>query len=218
MPIRNKLFEEAVRIQLPGAMLDGILELPQDTKSLIIFAHGSGSSRLSPRNTFVARYLQERGFGTLLVDLLTEYEDRDYQKRFDIKLLSERLIAVTDWSGQNELTKKLRLGYFGASTGAAAALQAAAKLKNKVAAIVSRGGRVDLAAGVEKVKTPTLLIVGSHDYAVLELNETVFLELPGHKEIAIIPGATHLFEETGALGRVAELASSWFLQYLTKPK
>lgn len=217
MPLRGRVFETAVRIQLPGAALNGILEIPEGAKSLVIFAHGSGSSRLSPRNSFVARHLQEGGLGTLLVDLLTQSEDEDYQKRFDIELLTERLIAVTDWSGENESTKNLRIGYFGASTGTAAALQAAAKLKNKAAAIVSRGGRVDLAPNIKKVKAPTLLIVGSHDYAVLELNETAFLELPGPKEIAIIPGATHLFEETGALARVAELASSWFKQYLAGP-
>lgn len=209
----DKVLEKTVRIQLQDVVLDGILGIPEATNLLVIFAHGSGSSRLSPRNSFVARHLQRAGLGTLLVDLLTESEDQDYQKRFDIELLTDRLIAVTNWSGKNESTKKLKIGYFGASTGAACALEAAVKLKNKVVAIVSRGGRPDLAPNIEKVKAPTLLVVGSHDYEVLKLNEISFLKLSGPKEIAIVPGATHLFEEPGTLERVAELATEWFKEY-----
>ena len=174
-----------------------------------------GSSRFSPRNTFVASVLQQQGIGTLLFDLLTRAEDQDYAVRFDIDLLTRRLLAATAWLQTMPETKTLRMGYFGASTGAAAALQAAAERGKAITAVVSRGGRPDLAgeAALNQVTAPTLLIVGSADYGVIELNEQAYALLKCEKDLTLVPGATHLFEEPGTLEQVAQLATSWFLKY-----
>lgn len=198
--------------------LEGELVLPESTTGVVLFAHGSGSSRFSPRNTYVAKVLQERGIGTLLFDLLTKNEDRDYATRFDIELLTRRLLAATAWVFAEQKTSTLKIGYFGASTGAAAALQAAARLTNKIAAVVSRGGRPDLAGeqALKAVTAPTLLLVGGADYGVIELNEQAYAMLNCRKQLALIAGATHLFEEEGALEQVAYHAADWFERYLVK--
>src|SRR2546421_6526040 len=171
--------------------LTGNLRVPDDAKGLVIFAHGSGSSRLSPRNNFVAEILNNRQMACLLTDLLTSKEDEIYENRFDISLLSDRLVKVTEWTGQQSLLQFLPVGYFGASTGAAAALQAAAALDNKIKALVSRGGRPDLANHLPKVKAPTLLIIGSLDTEVIALNQLAYDKLTGPKKIEIVPGASH---------------------------
>lgn len=205
-----------VRIQLDDVTLPGTLSLPMDAGGLVIFAHGSGSSRLSPRNTFVARVLQNAGIGTLLFDLLTAEEDRRYENRFNIDLITGRLVKTTDWVEGQPDTKTLRYGYFGASTGAAAALRAAAQAGGKIAAVVSRGGRPDLAMeSLPRVSAPTLLIVGGFDDVVIELNRRALEKLTGVKKLEIVPGASHLFEEPGTLERVAELAAQWFKKYLS---
>jgi putative phosphoribosyl transferase len=204
-------------IQLPinNETLEGMLVIPSQAKGMVLFAHGSGSSRLSPRNNFVAAVLQRAGIGTLLIDLLTEDEDKVYETRFDIDLLTRRLIAIMHWLQKQPETKDLTRGIFGASTGAAAALRAAAHLKNNIRALVLRGGRPDLASEVlEKVVSPTLLIVGGNDYGVIELNKLAYKRLQCEKKLEIIPGATHLFEEKGALEKVAQLAANWFERYL----
>jgi putative phosphoribosyl transferase len=204
-------------IQLPinNETLEGMLVIPSQAKGMVLFAHGSGSSRLSPRNNFVAAVLQRAGIGTLLIDLLTEDEDKVYETRFDIDLLTRRLIAIMHWLQKQPETKDLTGGIFGASTGAAAALRAAAHLKNNIRALVLRGGRPDLASEVlEKVVSPTLLIVGGNDYGVIELNKLAYKRLQCEKKLEIIPGATHLFEEKGALEKVAQLAANWFERYL----
>ncbi len=195
--------------------LAGDLRLPEPAVGLVLFAHGSGSSRLSPRNRQVAESLNEAGLATLLFDLLTDEEELDRTKVFDIELLADRLLAVTRWvEGEAEL-RRLPIGYFGASTGAAAALRAAARLGGEIRAVVSRGGRPDLAAeSLEEVVSPTLLIVGGADWQVLELNEQAARLLRCEHEVAVVPGATHLFEEPGALERVAELAADWFSRHL----
>lgn len=210
----------SVRIDAAGVTLDGDFTLPADARGIVVFAHGSGSSRLSPRNRRVAGALQDAGFGTLLLDLLTPTEEaRDSataELRFDIDLLAERLIGATEWvTGQSEL-RGMPLGYFGASTGAAAALVATALRPAPIHAIVSRGGRPDLAgAYLRRVKAPTLLIVGGYDTPVIELNRRALLELQSAaKDLVIVPGAGHLFEEPGALERVVELARSWFERHL----
>jgi putative phosphoribosyl transferase len=204
-----------VNIPINSIQLEGELAIPPNAKGLVIFAHGSGSSRLSPRNIFVAQKLQKGGLATLLVDLLSEAEDADYQSRFDIPLLAERLTAITDWVVHNQRTEYLLVGYFGASTGASAAMMAAIGAEDTVKAMVSRGGRVDLAyETAETLKVPTLLIVGQEDYGVREANEEVFLKLKCEKKLAVIPKATHLFEEPGTLERAADLASAWFREYL----
>ncbi len=202
---------EVVRIPVDGAHIEGALELPDQPIGLVLFAHGSGSSRHSPRNNYVARVLREHGIGTLLMDLLTPEEDRDYSRRFDIDLLVERLRAAAHWVKQNAATAALPVGYFGASTGAAAALRAAAH-EESIAAVVSRGGRPDLAppAELRKVKAPTLFLVGGQDFGVIELNEQAFADLVCEKQLIIVPGATHLFEEPGTLEEVAEKAADWF--------
>lgn len=198
-------------IQLDHVTLKGDLYIPDPTTGLVIFSHGSGSSRLSPRNKFVAQLLQKEGLATLLFDLLTPEEDRDYQKRFDIELLTNRLVAVTDWVMHNSQTSHLKMGYFGASTGAASALKAAASLGTSVSAVVSRGGRPDLAMDrLSQVLSPTLLLVGGRDVPVIELNEKAYLQISCEKELTIIPGASHLFEEPGKLSEVARLAGEWF--------
>ena len=194
--------------------LSGELQLPESAAGLVIFAHGSGSSRLSPRNRQVADALNQRGLATLLFDLLSDQEAADRAKVFDIDLLAARLVAATRWAQGHEVIDELPLGYFGASTGAAAALCAAAELGDDIGAVVSRGGRPDLAAGLDKVRAPTLLIVGGADWQVLELNEQAATQLRCEHDLAVVPRATHLFEEPGALERVSELASHWFLAHL----
>ena len=205
-----------VHIPADSVELDGELILPPSAKGAVLFAHGSGSSRFSPRNTYVAEVLQQRGIGTLLFDLLTREEDQDYATRFDIALLTRRLLAATAWLQTNPKTQAKSLGYFGASTGAAAALQAAAKMENKIAAVVSRGGRPDLAGedALNRVSAPTLLIVGGADYGVIELNQQAYALLNCEKELTLIPGATHLFEEVGTLQLAARSAADWFAQHL----
>jgi putative phosphoribosyl transferase len=207
--------EQQVRITVDRVTLDGTLALPKGALGIVIFAHGSGSSRFSPRNTFVARILQQAGIGTLLFDLLTREEDTVYARRFDIDLLAVRLVGATRWLAARPDGKGIALGYFGASTGAAAALQGAAELGDTIGAVVSRGGRPDLAMPyLDKVLAPTLLIVGEHDREVLQLNRQAFDQLAAAKELAVVPGATHLFEEPGTLEEAANLAKEWFLRYL----
>jgi len=208
--------EQLVQIPIDSIKLEGLLALPIQARGIVIFAHGSGSSRFSPRNNFVARVLREANFGTLLIDLLTEEEDAIYQTRFNIDLLTERLLLATRWLQEQTRTKDLVIGYFGASTGAAAALIAASAEGSKIGAVVSRGGRPDLAKDVLMlVQSPTLLIVGGNDDIVIELNREAYARLKGKKQLVIIPGATHLFEEPGTLEEVARLATNWFKQYLT---
>lgn len=205
-----------VNIPADSVELEGDLVLPPSVKNIVLFAHGSGSSRLSPRNRFVAQILQQQGIGTLLFDLLTRTEDQEYAMRFDIALLTQRLIAATIWLQARTDTQTLPLGYFGASTGAAAALSAAAKMDKAVSAVVSRGGRPDLAGEIDlkKVTAPTLLIVGGADYGVIELNQQAYAILQCQKELTLVPGATHLFEEPGTLEQAAQHAANWFLKYL----
>lgn len=204
----------AVLIPAGRIELDGELVIPPSARGVVLFAHGSGSSRLSPRNSFVAGILQRHGIGTLLFDLLTREEDMDYETRFDIPLLTRRLLAATTWL--QERPQALKLGYFGASTGAAAALQAAAKMGDGIAAVVSRGGRPDLAGAdaLRRVLAPTLLIVGAADHIVIDLNRQAYARMNCKKELVLIPGATHLFEEPGTLEQAAEAAAEWFRQYL----
>ncbi|MBY4675410.1 dienelactone hydrolase family protein [Marinobacterium arenosum] len=208
-------YREQVEIAMEGTIHLGIQRLPPDPVGLVLFAHGSGSSRLSSRNNYVAELLAERRIGSLLFDLLTEREDRVYASRFDIDLLSRRLLQATEWVCRQPAPGPLPLGYFGASTGAAAALQAAAGLPGQVAAVVSRGGRPDLAMPyLDRVKAPTLLLVGGLDYQVIELNRQAEQALSCPKQLSIIPGATHLFEEPGTLEQVAQQAGDWFAKYL----
>lgn len=193
--------------------LGGELHVPSNARGVVLFAHGSGSSRFSPRNTYVAEVLQQHGMGTLLFDLLTPEEDENYATRFDIALLAQRLLIATNWL-QNE-KKNLQLGYFGASTGAAAALLAAAKTSTAIAAIVSRGGRPDLAGelALGLVKSPTLLIVGDCDYEVIKLNQQAYALMQCEKQLILIPGASHLFEEPGTLQKAAKSAADWFVAH-----
>lgn len=216
MKTADRHAERPVRIPADGVTLEGALEIPDLAAGLVLFAHGSGSSRFSPRNNFVAQELRRAGLATLLIDLLTRDEDRDYQTRFDIALLTQRVIAVTQWLATQADTRALALGLFGASTGAAAALQAAAALPETVTAVVSRGGRPDLAGGqaLARVRAPTLLIVGGRDDVVIELNRQAHALLKCEKELVIVPGATHLFEEPGTLEQVAKLAAGWFARRL----
>lgn len=206
--------EQLVYIEAGGKLrLEGALAVPEGAPGIVLFAHGSGSSRHSPRNNFVAQVLRKAGLGTLLMDLLTREEDFDYNTRFDIDLLSDRLEAATGWL--SEEMKGQRIGYFGASTGAAAALKAAVKMGEVIGAIVSRGGRPDLAYDdLPNVKAPTLLIVGGRDELVIDLNRKALARLNAEKELVIVPGATHLFEEPGALEEVASLAAKWFKERL----
>jgi putative phosphoribosyl transferase len=196
--------------------LPGVRELPPDPRGMVLFAHSSGSSRLSPRNSYVAGELRRAGLGTLLLDLLSRDEDSEYRHRFDIALLGARLDDAARWLAQEPETKGLALGLFGASTGAAAALQLAASRPDEISAVVSGGGRPDLAGGeaLAWVRAPTLLIVGGEDHAVIELNRQALRELTCEKELALVRGATHLFEEPGALKEVARLAARWFKGYL----
>jgi putative phosphoribosyl transferase len=211
--------EQLVQVPAGSVTLEGNLTLPEESRGIVLFAHGSGSSRHSPRNRYVARVLNEAKLATLLIDLLTLHEEvidaRTAQLRFDIDLLAERLVDTTDWLTQFPDTKHLRIGYFGASTGAAAALAAAAVRPDVVYAIVSRGGRPDMAgAALVHVRAPTLLIVGERDEQVVQLNREALAQLLCVKRLMIVPGATHLFEEPGALDEVARLASDWFQRHL----
>ena len=204
-----------VEIQAGHAVLSGNLTIPDGAVALVLFAHGSGSSRRSPRNQFVARKLNDAGLATLLFDLLTQEEEatdmHTREHRFNIGLLAERLVHATRWAKQQEETRDLRIGYFGSSTGGAAALAAAAEIPQDVAAVVSRGGRPDLAGdALPKVQAPTLLIVGGNDDIVIELNEMARDQMRCEVKLEIVAGATHLFEEPGALEKVAKLASDWF--------
>ena len=209
-----------IRLSAGRATLDGNLTIVDQAAALVLFAHGSGSSRHSPRNQFVARTLNGTGLATLLFDLLTPEEElvdtRTAELRFDIDLLAERLVHATKWAKRQEQTRDLRIGYFGSSTGGGAALVAAAQLPDDVHAVVSRGGRPDLAgAALPKVQAPTLLIVGGQDDIVIELNEQARDQMRCKVKLEIIPGATHLFEEPGALEQVAKLASDWFRDHIT---
>ena len=206
----------AVReVSIPPLSLPGTLRVPVRADAIVVFAHGSGSSRFSPRNVAVAKALNAKRMATLLFDLLTPDEEVDRANVFDIRLLAERLLAAVRWLDREPLLGALPLGLFGASTGAAAAIVAAAKLGDRVGAVVSRGGRPDLAADVlESVRTPTLLIVGGDNSVVIELNERALARLAGPKALEIVPGASHLFPEPGALEAVIEHAAEWFEQYL----
>ena len=208
-----------ILIHINGKNIYGNLKIPKKAEGLVIFAHGSGSGRFSTRNNYVAGILNKNNLGTLLFDLLTAEEEKidNYtaEYRFNIELLANRLIDVTDWLVKEPSLKGLKLGYFGASTGAAAALIAAAKRPSIIYAVVSRGGRPDLAMeSLPEVKAPTLLIVGGNDFEVIELNRTAYKNIPAKKKLEIIPGATHLFEEPGTLEEVARLSAEWFLKYL----
>lgn len=206
---------QTVEISIGDTELEGELILPDGASGLVVFAHGSGSSRHSPRNNFVAERIRARGLGTLLFDLLTEDEDRTYETRFDVDLLVERLLATTDWLRKRPNTADLRLGYFGSSTGAAAALRAAAA-REDVDAVVSRGGRVDLGhEAIPDVRAPTLFVVGGADAAVLSLNRREYDRLDCEKELRVVEGASHLFEESGKLEIVADAAADWFERHLT---
>jgi putative phosphoribosyl transferase len=208
-------YNKEIDIPLIEATLGGELTIPKGAESIVIFAHGSGSSRKSPRNLMISRRLREHNIGTLLFDLLTEEEDSNYYNRFDIDLLTKRLVGVTRWLEEQKEARYCRIGYFGASTGAASALRAAVMVSG-VAAIVSRGGRPDLALNsLGKVHTPVLLIVGSLDPDVLQLNEIAYSYLTCEKKLKIIDGASHLFEEGDKLDRVAEEATEWFVKYLS---
>ncbi|MBI2909583.1 MAG: dienelactone hydrolase family protein [Chloroflexi bacterium] len=208
-----------VPVQAGEVALEGNLVIPEGARGIVVFAHGSGSGRLSPRNRYVAGVLRDAGLATLLFDLLTRAEEAiDMQTahlRFDIKLLAWRLAGATDWLRTNRETRDLAIGYFGASTGAAAALVAAAERPEVVKAVVSRGGRPDLAdPALPQVRAPTLLIVGGRDYPVITMNNNALAKLKVEKQLAIVPGATHLFEEPGALEKVAQLAAEWFVRFL----
>ncbi|WP_242093874.1 dienelactone hydrolase family protein [Aestuariivivens sediminicola] len=206
---------ERIGIPVDDVLLRGRLRVAENPKGVVIFSHGSGSGRLSSRNNYVAEYLQMNGFASLLFDLLTENEDRHYENRFDIPLLSHRLVKTTQWVFKHKPLADLPIGYFGASTGAASALFAASRLKDRISALVSRGGRPDLAMSVlDSIEVPTLLIVGGDDHPVITLNHQAFEELAGIKKLEIIEGATHLFGEPGKLEKVAELATLWFNDYL----
>jgi pimeloyl-ACP methyl ester carboxylesterase len=210
--------QRALHIPLGDVVLAADLTLPPQARTLVLFAHGSGSSRYSPRNRFVARELNAAGLGTVLADLLTpeeeEVDERTRHLRFDIGLLATRLVGLTDWLGDQDDTGGLRAAFFGASTGAGAALVAAAHRPQAIAAVVSRGGRPDLAGtALARVQAPTLLIVGDHDEGVIELNERALSELRCEKKLVTVAGATHLFEEPGALEQVALLARDWFLSH-----
>lgn len=203
-----------VSIPLDGRAHAGLLGIPAGAQGIVVFAHGSGSSRLSPRNNYVAEVLRDAGMATLLFDLLTETEDRDYERRFDIEVLARRLVEATYWLQEQEATRDLEVAYFGASTGAAAALKAAAAPDSAVVAIASRGGRPDLAGeALPRVRAPVLLIVGGNDDVVIELNRQAAAALRAPHELVIVPGATHLFEEPGTLEQVAALAGDWFMRH-----
>ena len=212
--------EQLVQVPAGAITLDGNLGVPAGARGIVLFAHGSGSSRHSPRNRYVAGVLRAAGLATLLMDLLTADEEaidlQTQRLRFDISLLADRLVGATDWLAQNPETRDLTIGYFGASTGAAAALVAAAQRPDAVGAIVSRGGRPDLAgAALARVRAPTLLVVGGNDISVIGMNQEAMAQLHVETKLEIVPGATHLFEEPGALEEVARLAREWFERYLS---
>lgn len=207
--------EKLIRIKQHDVILEGMLNIPQSAQGIVLFAHGSGSSRLSPRNNFVADILNNAGLATLLIDLLSKQEDEIYETRFNIDLLTDRLNVVVQWLKKQSSTKNLGLGIFGSSTGAAAALRVASEMGEEIQAVVSRGGRPDLAMNIlDSVIAPTLFIVGGNDFGVIELNQEAFRRLTCHKKFEIIPKATHLFEESGCLEEVAKLAKEWFAKYL----
>ena len=211
--------EHLVEFPMDGKIHEGVRGMPEDAEGIVLFAHGSGSGRLSPRNNYVAGALRRRGVATLLFDLLTEEEDRVYETRFDIPLLTHRLMLATEWVKRQVDTRDMTIGYFGASTGAAAALEAAAALGPEIGAVVSRGGRPDLALeSLARVQAPTLLIVGGNDHVVIDLNRVAYRALRAEKEMQIIPGATHLFEEPGTLEQVASAAARWFVRHLARGK
>jgi putative phosphoribosyl transferase len=205
-----------VHIPAAGAVVEGMLAIPEDAAGLVLFAHGSGSSRHSPRNNHVAEVLRAARVGTLLMDLLTATEDRDHARRFDIDLLTRRLLDAARWAAAEDATRMLPLGFFGASTGAAAALEAASELGGAARAVVSRGGRPDLASpqALMRVTAPTLLLVGGYDTGVIDLNRQAYDRLRCEKELVIVAGATHLFEEPGTLEAVAARAAGWFAEHL----
>lgn len=210
--------ERQVKLIADEFSLEGILAIPHEAEGVVVFAHGSGSGRLSPRNQYVSRVLQSAGLATLLVDLLTVDEEVDRSNVFDIEMLAERLSFSATWLKKAPMTKHMKIGYFGASTGAGAAIVSAAQDLGHISAIVSRGGRVDLAHEyLRLVRVPTLLIVGENDDSVAELNRQAFDLLTCPKELAIVPNATHLFEEPGALEEVARLSTEWFMNYLGSP-
>ena len=210
-----QLSETLVSIPIGDVALEGALRIPAGATGLVMFAHGSGSSRKSPRNNYVANMLRDRRLGTLLFDLLTEAEDLSRETRFDIPLLTDRLVAATEWVGEAE-TKGLRTGYFGSSTGAAAALRAAARLDEGIDAVVSRGGRVDMAAQVlPSIQAPCLFIVGGADTQVLRLNREAYAQLACEKDVHVVEGAGHLFEGEGQLEEVARVAADWFEAHLS---
>lgn len=216
VPKDNKDKKYNVNIPINGVAVEGVLRIPHNPRGIVLFAHGSGSGRHSPRNNFVATVLRRARIASLLLDLLTEEEDLIYENRFDIELLTVRLILATKWAKKQKGIKHLKFGYFGASTGAAAALKTAARIGPDIRAVVSRGGRPDLAMDeIKRVKSPTLLIVGENDPQVIEQNIQAYAALNTTKKLEIIPGATHLFEESGTLEKAAELASDWFKKYLS---
>jgi putative phosphoribosyl transferase len=212
----NATLSQLVQIPADTGFLEGMLELPPNAQGVVLFAHGSGSSRLSPRNNFVAEKLREGGVGTVLVDLLMMEEEAVYETRFDIPLLTRRLAIAAQWISESRAASDLPLGLFGASTGAAAAIRLAASDRQNIAAVVSRGGRPDLAgsAALQSVRAPTLLVVGAEDHAVVGLNRAAYQELRCEKELELVPRATHLFEEPGTLSRAADLARRWFERHL----
>lgn len=206
---------EGIQIPISSVPLKGDLVIPKNAVGIVVFSHGSGSSRFSPRNKLVAELMQQHGIGTLLFDLLTEEEDRNYENRFNIDLLTSRLIETSEWLMKYNEAKELPIGYFGASTGAASAVRAAAYFGKNIKALVSRGGRPDLVLNVlHLVTAPTLLIVGQMDVPVIQMNKQAFDQLKSVKEMKIIPGASHLFEEPGKLMEVAELAVLWYKKFL----
>jgi putative phosphoribosyl transferase len=212
-------FQDQIQFSSQKKMLQGELQIPAGATGIALFVHGSGSSRFSPRNQFVSRHIRQNGIGTFLFDLLTEEEEvidsQTRRLRFDIDLLTERLIDATTWIKRQDETARLNIGYFGASTGGGAALVGAALLGDSIGAVVSRGGRPDLAENaLSYVKSPTLLIVGGLDDVVINLNEKAFAQLECKKELKVVPGATHLFEEPGTLEEVARLTAAWFRRYL----
>jgi len=211
--------DASVKIPVSGVVVEGDLNVPDGARGVVLFAHGSGSSRFSPRNQYVAKVFNDHKIATLLFDLLTNEEDQQDAEtgefRFNIDLLAERLVGATKWLKQDPQTKNCLFGYFGASTGAAAALIASAKLPGEIAAVVSRGGRPDLASPyLARVAAPTLLLVGGLDAEVIELNKWAMEQMPAEKQLVIVPGATHLFEEPGKLEEVAKLSTEWFLRFL----
>ncbi len=216
MHSRARTQETLVHVAADGVELEGALAIPEAALGAVLFAHGSGSSRHSPRNNYVAEALQKAGLATLLIDLLSQSEDLVYAARFDIPLLTRRLLAATRWLREHPGSTQLAIGYFGASTGAAAALQAATAQDNRIAAVVSRGGRPDLAGPdtLREVREPTLMIVGGRDEEVISLNRRAYALMDCERALEIVPGATHLFEEPGTLAQVAALAAQWFGRYL----